>query len=73
MPLLSDSGRCTEKDLGSGVAGGRRAHQHTEYLVQACELGELWDDYGLVGDVEVSEVSIISYPLFDINYFFYSP
>ena len=67
MPHLSDSGRCTEKDLGSGIPGGQRAREHTEYLVQACELGELWDDYGLVGDVEVSKVSIISYPVFDIN------
>ena len=70
MPHLSDSGRCTAKDLGSGVPGGRLARQRTEYLVQACELGELWDDYGIVGDVEVSDVSIISYLVFDINYFF---
>ncbi|KAF8330618.1 hypothetical protein F5887DRAFT_1064070 [Amanita rubescens] len=52
LPHLSDSDRCTVEDLGSGVPGGRRACQHTEYLMQACELGELWDDYGLVGDVE---------------------
>lgn len=27
---------------------------HTEALVEGCELGRLWDDYGIVGDVVVS-------------------
>ncbi|KAM6495351.1 hypothetical protein JOM56_008057 [Amanita muscaria] len=40
------------KNLGGDVSGGRRSRNHTEYLVRLCELGELWVDYGLVGDVE---------------------
>ena len=31
----------------------RRSQPHTELLVEAFELGKLWDDYGLVGDVVV--------------------
>lgn len=31
----------------------RRSQAHTELLVQAFELGTLWDEYGLVGDVVV--------------------
>lgn len=59
MPHLSDSRRCTIEDLGSDTPGGRRTRLHTEYLVRLYELGELWDDHGLVGDVEVSTLSIM--------------
>lgn len=30
-----------------------RCREHTEVLVEALELGVLWDDYGLVGDLVV--------------------
>jgi hypothetical protein len=42
---------CTAKDLT--VAGGRRSREHTESLVGEFELGVLWDNYGLVGDLVV--------------------
>ena len=42
---------CTAKDLT--VAGGQRSHEHTEVLVSELELGVLWDEYGLVGDLVV--------------------
>ncbi|KAJ8455013.1 hypothetical protein ONZ51_g12691 [Trametes cubensis] len=42
----------TNKDL-DGPGAGRRSRAHTELLVKEFELGELWDDYGLVGDVVV--------------------
>jgi Plavaka transposase len=42
---------CTAKDLT--VAGGRRSREHTEALVSEFELGILWDEYGLVGDLVV--------------------
>jgi Plavaka transposase len=42
---------CTAKDLT--VAGGRRSREHTEALVSGFELGVLWDEYGLVGDLVV--------------------
>jgi hypothetical protein len=32
----------------------RRSQAHTELLVEAFELGVLWDEYGLVGDIVVS-------------------
>ncbi|KAJ8473947.1 hypothetical protein ONZ51_g7542 [Trametes cubensis] len=34
-----------------GPGSGRRSREHTELLVKDFELGELWEDYGLVGDV----------------------
>ncbi|OBZ70718.1 hypothetical protein A0H81_09500 [Grifola frondosa] len=37
-------------DLDGG-GGGRRTRDHTEELVAAFELGVLWDEYGLVGDI----------------------
>lgn len=45
--------RCTahQKDLDGG--GGRRSRDHTELLVSELELGVLWDEYGLVGDIVV--------------------
>jgi len=38
----------------------RRCRKHTEAIVQALELGVLWDEYGLVGDVVVSDLAILS-------------
>ena len=37
-------------DLGADL----RSREHTEGLVREHELGELWDEYGIVGDVVVS-------------------
>jgi hypothetical protein len=34
--------------------GGRRSREHTELLVTELELGILWDEYGLVGNIIVS-------------------
>jgi hypothetical protein len=46
--------RCTAQannlDSGRHV---RRSQAHTELLVKEFELGMLWDEYGLVGDVAV--------------------
>ena len=46
--------RCTApaNDLDSGQHG-RRSQPHTELLVEEFELGMLWDEYGLVGDIVV--------------------
>ena len=46
--------RCTahKNDLDGG--GGRRSRDHTELLVSELELGVLWEEYGLVGDLVVS-------------------
>lgn len=46
--------RCTapSSDLDSDKHG-RRSKAHTEMLVEEFELGMLWDEYGLVGDIVV--------------------
>ncbi|KAF8871154.1 hypothetical protein CPB84DRAFT_1904820 [Gymnopilus junonius] len=31
--------------------GSRRLHEHTDTLLDGCTLKELWDDYGIVGDL----------------------
>lgn len=33
-----------------------RCREHTELLVETFELGVLWDEYGIVGDVVVSSL-----------------
>jgi len=35
---------------------GRHSQAHTEMLVEEFELGMLWDEYGLVGDIVVSSL-----------------
>jgi hypothetical protein len=47
--------RCTApaNDLDSGHHV-RRSQAHAELLVEEFELGMLWDEYGLVGDIVVS-------------------
>ena len=52
--MLTASGRCTaNRDDLDGGGGGRRSREHTELLVTELELGILWDEYGLVGDIVV--------------------
>jgi len=43
--------RCTAKRGNLDGGGGRRSREHTELLMNKFELGVLWDEYGLVGDV----------------------
>ncbi len=48
--------RCTARldDLDNSCAGNVLCGcEHTEMLVKEFELGDLWDDYGLVGDIIV--------------------
>jgi hypothetical protein len=48
--------RCTARhsDLDNSFARNvLRSCEHTEMLVKEFELGDLWDDYGLVGDIIV--------------------
>ena len=47
---------------------GRRSREHTEILVEAFELGVLWDEYGLVGDVIVSSFFSIFVLFAHINF-----
>jgi hypothetical protein len=50
--------RCTAPPdhLDDGTYG-RRSRGHTDVLVQGFELGVLWDEYGLVGDIVVGIIS----------------
>jgi hypothetical protein len=36
-----------------------RSQEHTELIVEAFELGTLWDEYGLVGDIVVGVFTLI--------------
>jgi hypothetical protein len=46
-----------------------RRREHSNVLVETLELGVLWDEYGLVGDVVVSRLIIL---WFLIKHFFNS-
>ncbi|PSS35368.1 hypothetical protein PHLCEN_2v1705, partial [Hermanssonia centrifuga] len=44
--------KCTASaDKLDDAGAGRRSREHTETLVRELELGELWEEYGLVGDL----------------------
>jgi hypothetical protein len=40
----------------------RRSHEHTDALLEGCTLKELWDDFGIVGDLIVSDLPFHSSP-----------
>jgi hypothetical protein len=42
----------------------RRSQAHTELLVEEFELGMLWEEYGIVGDVVVRILSHFSHSHF---------
>ena len=44
---------CTAKSDDLDGGGGPRSREHTELLVCSFELGVLWDEYGLIGDIVV--------------------
>jgi hypothetical protein len=58
--LLTNHVRCTApaNDLDSDQHVVRRSQAHTELLVKEFELGMLWDEYGLVGDIVVRIFSV---------------
>lgn len=55
--LLTYLSRCTAPADGlDDEKCGRHFHEHTDLLVEEFELGALWDEYGIVGDVVVSAI-----------------
>lgn len=59
--LDSPTCRCTapSDDLDADALQyhhGLRSHDHTDKLSEAFSLRELWDDFGIVGDLIVSHV-----------------
>jgi hypothetical protein len=59
IPCLYHFSRCTAKRTDLDGESGRRSREHTELLVNEFELGTLWDEYGLVGDIIVHMVLTI--------------
>src|SRR6266545_2981146 len=51
--------RCTAKRTDLDGESGWCSCEHTELLVNEFELGTLWDEYGLVGNIIVSTVLTI--------------
>jgi hypothetical protein len=47
-------GRCTARPDNLDGPSMLRRREHTDTLVEMFELGVLWDDYGIVGDIVVS-------------------
>jgi hypothetical protein len=52
--IINKSTRCTVRLSDPNGEGGRRTRDLTDLLVSQLELGVLWDEYGLVGDVVVN-------------------
>ena len=46
--------RCDAMPIDLDGGGLHRSREYTELLVKNLELGVLWNDYGLVGDIIVS-------------------
>ncbi|KZP04646.1 hypothetical protein FIBSPDRAFT_915040 [Athelia psychrophila] len=44
--------RCTARPDDLDGAGGRRSHDHTDNLAAVLSLKALWEDYGIVGDIQ---------------------
>ena len=65
--LLELSSRCTApaEDLDGSIYPSR-SKEHTELISAEFELGQLWDEYGLVGDIVVGVHTII--PHFKLIY-----
>jgi len=53
------------KNLDGDVLKGNitlhRCQEHTNAVVEELELGILWDEYGLVGDIIVCIASVLSF------------
>jgi hypothetical protein len=54
--VTDESARCTIPLGKPDGEGGRRTRELTDLLVDELELGVLWDEYGLVGDVVVNSL-----------------
>jgi hypothetical protein len=53
--------RCTAPSHNLDGDATRQCQVHTEMLVQEFELGTLWDEFGLVGDIVVGFTFLLSY------------
>jgi len=49
--------RCTANPDQLDADGAARSHVHMEALLEAFDLDEVWDAYGIVGDLIVSILS----------------
>jgi hypothetical protein len=53
LSVLSHGIRCTTNPDNLDVTSGWQCHEHTDALLEALTLKELWDKYGIVGDLLV--------------------
>lgn len=63
--------KCTALPDDLDAPSGRRSHAHTETLLGSLNLQELWDNYGIVGDLIVSQ-HLFSPRIELMNAFFHS-
>lgn len=63
LDLMVCSCTVQNSDLDSG--GGPRTHAHSEQLHTTMNPQILWDDYGIIADVEVCSVDMLD--IFNIN------
>lgn len=59
--------RCTSRPENLDEKSPRRCREHWETIVKAFELGTLWDEYGVVGDIVVR----LNLKLFTALHFFF--
>ena len=65
LVMLMASSRCTApaEDLDGDIYPSH-SREHTELISVEFELGQLWDEYGLVGDIVVSILFITLHSCF---------
>ena len=53
--IIDEEARCTVPLNNPDIEGGHRTRDLTELLVDQLEIGVLWDEYSLVGDIVISD------------------
>ena len=56
--------RCTARPDDLDGESTRRTREHSDTIVEELELGVLWDEYGLVGDIVVRFFVPFPFPFF---------
>lgn len=71
LHLTRTMSSCTAQNSDLDGGGGPRAHAHTEQLRTTMDPRTVWDEYGIVADVEVSGIGTMLV-IFDIYGVFFS-
>ena len=51
--FLTLAAKCTVKKTNLNGGGGQHSYEHMKVQMSGFDLGELWDKYGLIGDIIV--------------------